>query len=265
MAWAEINGIRMYYESHGEGEAIIFAHGAGGNHLSWWQQVPVFRSRYRCITFDHRGFGRTADVENGPGAAAYPDDLRALMDYLEIERAFLVAQSMGGGTCMGFTVAYPERVRGLVMADTTGAMADETLQEKARAFRESQQQPFTLAGRAYSPRLRETRPEMAFLYDSIMALNPPRQQTVPGGPQREERYIATTEKLRGLRVPVQFIVGEEDAIVPPEIIRYAATLVPDARFAQVTGAGHSVYFEDAPAFNAILAEFLSAVESAAPK
>lgn len=263
MPWAEINGINMYYESHGEGEAIVFAHGAGGNHLSWWQQVPAFRGKYRCITFDHRGFGRTADVQDGPGASAYPEDLRALMDHLEIERAFLVAQSMGGGTCMGFTIAYPERVRGLVMADTTGGMADPTLQEKVRAFRESQPGEFTLRGRAYNPQLGETRPEMAFLYDSIMALNPPREQTVPGGAQREERHTATTEKLAALKVPVQFIVGEKDAIVPADVIRYAATLVPGARFAEVPGSGHSVYFEDAPAFNRILTEFLTAVESAA--
>jgi 3-oxoadipate enol-lactonase len=265
MPWAEVNGIRMYYESHGEGEAIVFAHGAGGNHLSWWQQVPAFRQKYRCVTFDHRGFGQTKDVENGPGAAAYPEDLRALMDELGIERAYLVAQSMGGRTCMGFTVAYPGRVKALVMADTTGAMSDETLQARAQAYRESQQGPFTLEGRAYNPALREIRPEMAFLYDSIMALNPPRPQTVPGGPSGDERYIATTEKLAKLSVPVQFIVGGKDAIVPPDVIKYASTLIPGARFAAVPESGHSVYFEDAPAFNRILSEFFEAVEGAPAK
>jgi 3-oxoadipate enol-lactonase len=266
MPWAEINDIRMYYESHGEGEPIVFAHGAGGNHLSWWQQVPFFRQKYRCVTFDHRGFGRTADVPDGPGAAAYAYDLRALIDSLGIEKAYLVAQSMGGRTCMGFAVAYPERVRGLVMADTTGGMADEMLQAKARAFRESQGEPFTLPGRAYNPALRETRPEMSFLYDSIMATNPPRQQTVPGtGPGGDERFIATTEKLASLSVPVQFIVGEKDAIVPPDVIQHAATLIPGARYAEVPGAGHSVYFEDAAAFNRIVSDFFDSIERTGPK
>ncbi|HXH20901.1 MAG TPA: alpha/beta hydrolase [Dehalococcoidia bacterium] len=262
MPWADINGIRMYYETHGEGEAIVFAHGAGGDHLSWWQQVPFFRSRYRCVTFDHRGFGRTADVENGPGANAYPEDLRALMDHLGIERAYLVAQSMGGGTCMGFTVAYPERVKALVMADTTGAMSDETLTQMRQQFQESQGQPQGLAGRAYAPELRVERPHMAFLYDSIMALNPPRPQ--PAG-ERDARYVATTEKLAALRVPVQFVVGEKDAIVSPQIIRHAASLIPGARFAEVAGAGHSVYFEKADAFNEIVASFFEAVERASAK
>jgi len=266
MPWAEINDIRMYYESHGEGEAIVFAHGAGGNHLSWWQQVPHFRARYRCITFDHRGFGRTEDVEAGPGGLAYPEDLRALMDSLGIERAFLVAQSMGGGTCLGFTAAYPERVRGLVLADTTGTIADATLDEKRRAFRDSQPGQFTLQGRAYNPELWNTRPHLAFLYDSIMALNPPRNQAAGGAqPERDPRHVATNEKLASLKVPVQFIVGEKDAIIPPEIMRYASTLVPGARFAECPGSGHSVYFEDAPFFNRVVGEFFESVARAGAK
>ncbi|MBI2760876.1 MAG: alpha/beta hydrolase [Chloroflexi bacterium] len=263
MAWADINGIRMYYESNGEGEAVIFAHGAGGNHLSWWQQAPHFRDRYRCVTFDHRGFGRSADIENGPGGRAYPEDLRALMDTLGIERAFLVAQSMGGVTCMGFTVAYPERVRGLVMADTTGTMTDDELTTRRNAFRDSQPAPFTLIGRAYNPDLKTTRSHMAFLYDSIMALNPPRSQPSAGAaPERDDHHVATTAKLAGITVPTLFICGEQDAIVPPDIIQYAATLIPGARYVEVPNAGHSVYFEEPDAFNQTLDEFFSSIEQA---
>jgi pimeloyl-ACP methyl ester carboxylesterase len=262
MPWAEINDIRMYYESHGEGEAIVFAHGAGGNHLSWWQQVPFFRKRYRCVTFDHRGFGRTADVENGPGANAYPEDLRALLDHLEVDRAYLVAQSMGGGTCIGFTVAYPERVKALVMADTTGGMQDDGISEMRRQMQERQGQQQGLAGRAYAPDLREERPHMAFLYDSIMALNPPRPQA---SGERDPRHTATTEKLATLRVPVQFIVGQKDAIVSPEIIRHAASLIPGARFAEVAGSGHSVYFEKPEEFNQIVSGFFETVERTGAK
>ena len=123
MPYADVNGVRIYYESHGEGEAIVFAHGAGGNHLSWWQQVPFFRDRYRCVTFDHRGFGRSVERADGPGGASFAEDLRALLDHLGIERTLLAAQSMGGRACLGFSLAYPERVRGLVMSDTTGTIA----------------------------------------------------------------------------------------------------------------------------------------------
>jgi 3-oxoadipate enol-lactonase len=91
----QVNGIDLYYEVHGDGPAIVFAHGAGGNHLSWWQQVPVFTRQYCCITFDHRGFGQSSDNPNGPGSQAFVEDLKQLLDHLKIERASPVAQSMG--------------------------------------------------------------------------------------------------------------------------------------------------------------------------
>ena len=254
MAWAEVNGIRMFFEEHGQGDdVVVFAHGAGGNHLSWWQQAPAYRERYRCIVFDHRGFGQTVEPEGGPGANEFSTDLAGLLDNLGIERTFLVAQSMGGGTCMGFAAAWPERVRGLVMADTMLGMQDDGLAARLQAFRDSQPGPLTLQGRAYAPALKESRPEMAFLYDSIMALNPPRTQSTA---ERDPRFTATKEKLAAMKVPMLFIAGELDAIFPPDILEYASTLVPGARFAKAPGCGHSVYFEDAPWFNRTVSAFL---------
>ena len=60
MPFVKSRGAEIYYEVHGEGPVLVFAHGMGGNHLSWWQQVPEFVGRgYRVVTFDHRGFGRS--------------------------------------------------------------------------------------------------------------------------------------------------------------------------------------------------------------
>jgi 3-oxoadipate enol-lactonase len=116
MPKAQLNGIELYYEVHGDGPVIVFAHGAGGNHLSWWQQVPVFARQYRCVTFDHRGFGQSPDIPDGPSSQAFVEDLKQLLDHLTIERASLVAQSMGGRTCLGFTLAYPDRHKCLLRA-----------------------------------------------------------------------------------------------------------------------------------------------------
>src|SRR5207249_8687696 len=65
------DGFRLYYEdTGGNAPVIMFLHGAGGNHLSWWQQVPVFADEYRCVTVDQRGFGQSPGVSGGRGAAA---------------------------------------------------------------------------------------------------------------------------------------------------------------------------------------------------
>ena len=87
MPMAHVNGIEMYYESHGEGPAIVFAHGRGGNHMSWWRQVPVFSGEYRCIIFDHRGWGASVDLAGGPGRSAFVEDLKQLLDCLDVDRA----------------------------------------------------------------------------------------------------------------------------------------------------------------------------------
>ena len=127
MPKAPINGIELYYESHGDDSApaIVFAHGRGGNHLSWWQQVAAFSGEFRCITFDHRGWGASIAEHGTPLRENFIDDLTALLDYLEIDKTFLVAQSMGGFSCLGFALAHPERTLGLVLGDTTGGVATE--------------------------------------------------------------------------------------------------------------------------------------------
>ena len=110
MPYAPVNGIQLYYESHGEGPATVLAHGAGGNHISWWQQVPVLSKHYRCITFDHRGWGASVEAIGGPGASAFVEDLKQLLDHLGMEKAFLVSQAMGGrglpGLCAGLPAAH---------------------------------------------------------------------------------------------------------------------------------------------------------------
>ena len=114
MPKAPVNGIELYYESHGSGPAIVFAHGRGGNHISWWQQVARFSGEYRCITFDHRGWGQSIAEYGSPLRENFAADLVALLDYLGVEETFLVAQSMGGFCCLEFALAYPERTLGLV-------------------------------------------------------------------------------------------------------------------------------------------------------
>ncbi|HKA56879.1 MAG TPA: alpha/beta hydrolase, partial [Candidatus Binatia bacterium] len=89
MPFAKINGIELYYETHGNGPALVLAHGGGGSHLSWWQQVPELSKTYKVITFDHRSFGQSLDAPDGPGPRAFVQDLTALLDHLGVDKAAL--------------------------------------------------------------------------------------------------------------------------------------------------------------------------------
>ena len=250
MSSARINGIDLHYQMYGEGDTIVFAHGAGGNLLSWWQQIPFFSRRYRCVAIDQRGFGHSLDEPEGPGSNAFVEDLAGLLDHLGIEGAHLVAQSMGGRTMLGFAVAYPQRAKSLVMADTVGGMAVEEVTELHREWRESRQSSEGIGTAALSPGFRKRNPELANLYLQVSSSNPPRQQA--GFQSRGP----TAEQLAGMTTPTLFVVGEEDELSPPHVIEAAATYVPGARVLRVPEAGHSVYFEQPQIFNFEVLRFI---------
>jgi pimeloyl-ACP methyl ester carboxylesterase len=252
MSSAKINGIDIHYQMYGEGETVVFAHGAGGNLLSWWQQIPFFSQRYQCLTFDQRGFGHSLDEPEGPGSGAFVEDLAGLLDHLGVEKAHLVAQSMGGRTMLGFAVAHPQRTRSLVMADTVGGMAVEEVTAAHQQWRDSHQSTEGIGTSAISAGFRKRNPELANLYLQISNTNPPRPQAgfqTPG---------PTADQLSQMKVPTLFVVGEVDELSPPQVIEAAAKYVPGARVLQVPGAGHSVYFEQPEVFNFEVRNFIEA-------
>ena len=254
MPSAPVNGIDLYYEISGPAEAhpVVFLHGAGGNHISWWQQIPVFNQTYRCISIDHRGFGRSSDP-GGAGAVQFVDDLEALLAYLGIDRVALVAQSMGGRTALGFAVRYPGRVRALVMADTWGFFDWPEQLGRARALREQQPDASDpLLVRAVGPKFRRDEPLRTFLHQQVGGLNPPRAPSTnvdPGAPK--------VEQVAALRVPVLMVEGAEDEVVPPPLMHAFHALIPGSEYAEVPDAGHSLYFEDARQFNDLVGSFLA--------
>ena len=80
----QVDGAQIHYEVWGRGPALVFAHGLGGNHMSWWQQVGDFSSRYTCVTFSHRGFAPSSIDTAHPDPRCYADDLAALVDHLQL-------------------------------------------------------------------------------------------------------------------------------------------------------------------------------------
>jgi 3-oxoadipate enol-lactonase len=258
MPTARLNGIDLYYESHGQGPAVLFAHGAGGNHLSWWQQVPFFSRSYRCITFDHRAFGRSDDTAGG-GRASFARDALALLDHLGVDRAFVVAQSMGGRTAAGLVLTAPQRVAALVLTGTLGGAVSDETRRLQRAFAATLPAGQTLLDRALADQTLRERPELAFLYRSIARLNPPRPPDFLA--PRPGYQGSTAERYARSRVPILFLVGDEDRIVPPQIVEVAHRLVPGSRFVVVPQAGHSAYFEQPALFNGAVDEFFRAVGS----
>jgi len=109
---AAVNGTRIYYEAAGEGEPLVLVHAGIADSRMWEGQLAAFADRYQVIRYDMRGFGRTAMVE---GPYSHYEDLRALLDHLEVELAHLIGCSMGGGAVLDFALEYPQRAGNLVL------------------------------------------------------------------------------------------------------------------------------------------------------
>ena len=253
MPTVHVNGIDLYYEAHGAGPAVVFAHGAGGNHLSWWRQVPAFRDRFRCITFDHRAFGRSADLNQG-GRQWFARDVEALLTHLGEESCAIVAHSMGGRTAIGVAFRTSIRVWGLVFSGTNGGAVNDEVRAIQEAHRRALPPGSTLLDRALARSFADEQPELAFLYREIQRLNPPRPADflapLPG------YRGSTAERLAESGIPVLFLVGSEDQVVPAPAIQACHRGVPGSRFALIKGAGHSSYLERAAEFNAAVGAFL---------
>jgi len=261
MPFARVNGGRLYYEQHGSGPDVVFLHGAGGNHLSWWQQIPAFAGRYRCTVFDARGWGRSTG-ETGIGRWVLGTDLVALTGHLGIEQAHVVAQSMGGRAVAGLARLAPHRIRSLVLCGTTAGATNDRVRELQDELQEERGDG-GLREHALAKAFEDANPALALLYRQINALNPPRPKGFLGRPPATYRG-SMHELLSALGVPVLFVVGEHDLITSPALVREAHGLVNESRLHEIKGAGHSAYFEAADEWNETVLAFLSEADRRNP-
>jgi 3-oxoadipate enol-lactonase len=264
MPTARINDIDIYYEDYGSGFPLVFAYGLGGNTGMWAGQIDAFSERYRFIAWDPRGHGGSdSPPENGQyGMQVSAEDLRGLLDHLQIERAFVGGLSMGGGIATRFAVSYPERVAALLIVDSASASGMGTKPEMRR-MREK-----TIA-------LAETK-GMAAVADYIIEANPNLKSQAEASTEAYQRlrrmflglnavgYANTvraliddnfsTDKLSMLSMPTLVLVGENDPAL--EAARLTHRNIPGSRLVVLPGAGHLSNKDCPEAFNAGILEFL---------
>ncbi len=257
--YLEVNGIQLYYEVHGSGPPLLFAHGQGGNTMVWWQQIPYFAPHYTCITFDARAFGRSHDLD-GKGRSSFGADVIGLLQHLGVEDVRVVAHSMGGRIGIALALRSTIPCRALVLSGNNGGAVDDAIrvrQETAAAARG----PGGLGPHSVAPAFKVAQPHLWFLYQAIGRLNAPRPRDFLALPPGFRG--STAERLGASGVPVLYLVGEHDTITPPDMIEMCHRIVPGSRYAVIEGAGHSTYFERADAFNETVLAFLH--ETALPE
>jgi pimeloyl-ACP methyl ester carboxylesterase len=115
-AYADLNGLNLYYETHGTGRPMILLHGGLGSGEMFGPILPTLAETHRVIVPDLQGHGRTADIDRPIDIRLMADDIAALIDHLGLDKPDLVGYSLGGGVAFFTAVKYPEKIGKLVMA-----------------------------------------------------------------------------------------------------------------------------------------------------
>jgi pimeloyl-ACP methyl ester carboxylesterase len=113
--YAPVNGLKMYYEIHGQGDPVILLHGAFMTITNNWTEMIAQLSKSRqVIAVEMQGHGRTADINRDFSSENLADDIAAVLDYLKIKQADMLGYSMGGGVALQVAIRHPEKVRKVV-------------------------------------------------------------------------------------------------------------------------------------------------------
>src|SRR5256714_3908252 len=112
--YAEVNGLNLYFETHGAGRPLILLHGGLGSGEMFGPVLPLLAERHQVITPDLQGHGRTADIERPIDVRLMAGDIAALIDHLKLDKPDLVGYSLGGGVALHTAAQYPAKVRRLV-------------------------------------------------------------------------------------------------------------------------------------------------------
>lgn len=269
MSEANINGVRLHYEVQGDGFPLIFCHEFAGSGRSWKLQTEFFRSKYRVITYNARGYP-PSEVPADPSLYRHEhaiEDLRSLLDHLDIPQAHITALSMGSSMALNFALAHPQRARSLALAGIgTGSVDAEVFRARVRMFADRVEKE-GLAGMAEYPRspervqLQRKHPERWREFrDQFLNQSPAGTAMVLRGVLGRRPAIFELEAgLRMLGVPALVLVGDEDTPCL-EASLFLKRTMPRVGLAMLPRSGHTINLEEPEMFNRLVMDFLDAVE-----
>lgn len=248
---ADLAGARIWYEdTQGGGAAVVLLHAGTGSLSMWRQQRGAFeQAGLRVIAYDRRGYGRS---EGAPDAIA-SDDLRGLLDHLQVDRAHLIGTAAGAIVAIDFALSSPKRVRSLVVANSHVGVQDEEYAQMQRRLRPSPQfEALPAEVRELGPSYRAAN---AAGTQEWIALE--RSSRAPGTPTLPKaRNRITFSALESLAVPTLLLCGDADLYVPPSVLRMFEKRIRGARAVVIPECGHSAYWEQPALFNQTVLDFI---------
>jgi pimeloyl-ACP methyl ester carboxylesterase len=267
------DGVKLHYEEAGSGTPIVFVHEFAGDLRSWDPQLSHFSRRYRCIAYNARGYP-PSDVPESVERYSQDharDDVLAVMDALNIPKAYVVGLSMGGFATLHFGIKYSARALGLVVAGCGyGAVPaqreafQQSSRENAKVMLEQGMQAFA-AGyghNAFRLQLREKDPRGFARYIRYLTEHSPKgsANTMLGYQARRPSLYDLKAEMAAITAPTLVVAGDEDdATLEPGLLMKRT--IPRAGLVVLPWSGHALNLEDPALFNRIVEDFFHQVES----
>lgn len=253
----------IYYEdTQTDKPPLVLVAGLATDALSWVFQLGPFSERFRVITCDNRGVGRS-EISDGPYTIEQmSNDLLEVLDHLQVPKVSMLGHSMGGAIVSHFALSHPDRVQRIVLASTFSQPEQHLLR-----VLESWVDVLKLGGsieqvaRVLLPWL-YTRPffsDSAVYQGCVQAMAAHPYPMNPQGVWAQVEALKTfdcSSRLAELRVETLVLGGALDILVPPDIANALAQSLPNARLELVEGAGHSCMLEKPDLFNSAVLKFL---------
>jgi 3-oxoadipate enol-lactonase len=270
---ATVNGIGLYYEIHGRGEPLILTAGMGGDHRSWFPQMRDFARHFTVITFDGRGIGKTDRPSGLYSFGTLAADVIGLLDHLSLDRAHILGESLGGIVAQEVAIGYPQRVRKLILANTSvGRGADMQVHP---ALMKAYGGPEGATEATFDPSKvnvgKAMRAMIALSFNSriyrlgmmLMATLYVKPSAFKGMAEQIQAISAhsTLDRLQLIQSPTLVITGTGDRIVPPAMSDILVGRIPNARLVKVEGGSHALHVEMKRRFNREVLDFLVPPES----
>jgi 3-oxoadipate enol-lactonase len=264
MATATINSAEIYYEDAGQGFPLLFLHGLTFDNRMWTDQVAALSKKYRCVSMDFRGHGRSSTSDSEYSLEQFVEDVHGLMKELGIEQAHVAGLSMGGMVAMRLALAHPEVVRSLMLLDTSARpeQAERAPQYETMARIAREQGPEAIMQGVipifFSQAFSEGQPEKLEAFkEQFRSLNP---EGVYRATLAVTRRRDICEDIKSIRVPTLIIVGEQDLATPVFEAETIHRQIAGSRLEKIAGAGHMTPLEEPEKVTAVIEEFLSQVE-----
>jgi len=259
---AVVNGIKMHYLDVGNPDdlPIVLLHGMTLDHRMWNPQIKVLKENYRIITYDIRGHGKTEVTDGQYTYRMFVEDLIALLDYLQIDKAVLCGLSMGGAIAMRAFELYSERIHALILCDTRSeADSNETKywrENSIESIKQNGLQPFTeeFIKTIFAPE------SFKLCFDAIKLIQnmilSSSQLGICGVLLAQAGRTDMTHVLPKINVPTLIMVGENDNFTPIASSNTMYEKIKDSQLKIISNAGHVSNLENVDEFNNCMLEFL---------